>query len=206
MCLSTQQSADCWAADLAFDGREANCQVRNNLAASQNSNVTANQPTQEYCEETCRWCDWWCDQDGWQDGGKEDGGAHAKDGGWWTQRGVCSTPSTPQHSMASSEGPSTTHSSVDTTTDHSPEGEWKEVVSRKTKNKLSMSPPKSPMWERRPQCETGEEESTTTAQEAQGEVASQGTGQGEVSCRWRKTVSTSREVWPWWSGYWSAAE
>ena len=57
---------------------------------------------------------------------------------------VCSTPSTPQHSMASSEGPSTTHSSVDTTTDHSPEGEWKEVVSRKTKKKLSMSPPKSP--------------------------------------------------------------
>ena len=53
---------------------------------------------------------------------------------------VCSTPSTPQHSMASSEGPST-HSSVDTTTDHSPEGEWKEAVSRKTK-KLSMSPPK----------------------------------------------------------------
>ena len=55
--------------------------------------------------------------------------------------GVCSTPSTPQHSMASSEGPST-HSSVDTTTDHSLEGEWKEVVSRKTKKKLSMSPPK----------------------------------------------------------------
>ena len=54
---------------------------------------------------------------------------------------VCSTPSTPQHSMASSEGPST-HSSVDTTTDHSPEGEWKEVVSRKTKKKLSMSPRK----------------------------------------------------------------
>ena len=56
---------------------------------------------------------------------------------------VCSTPSTPQHSMASSEGPSTTHSSVDTMTDHSPEGEWKEVVSRKTKKKLSLSPPKS---------------------------------------------------------------
>ena len=54
---------------------------------------------------------------------------------------VCSTPSTPQHSMASSEGPST-HSSVDTTTDHSPEGDWKEVVSRKTKKKLSLSPPK----------------------------------------------------------------
>ena len=55
---------------------------------------------------------------------------------------VCSTPSTLQHSMASSEGPST-HSTVDTTTDHSPEGEWKEVVSRKTKKKLSMSPSKS---------------------------------------------------------------
>ena len=54
---------------------------------------------------------------------------------------VCSTPSTPQHSMASSEGP-TTHCSVHTTTDHSPQGEWKEVVSRKMKKKLSMSPPK----------------------------------------------------------------
>ena len=57
---------------------------------------------------------------------------------------VCSTPSTPQHSMASPEGLSITHSSVDTTTDHSPEGEWKEVVSRKMKKKLSLSPPKSP--------------------------------------------------------------
>ena len=53
---------------------------------------------------------------------------------------VCYTPSTPQDSMASTEGPST-HSSVNTTTDHSPEGEWKEVVSRKTE-KLSMSPRK----------------------------------------------------------------
>ena len=98
---------------------------------------------------------------------------------------VCSTPSTPQHSMASSEGPSTTHSSVDTTTDHSPEGEWKEVVPRKMKRKLLMSPPVSTSQdeERRPQCETREEDSTTTAQEAQGEVASQGTGQGEVDCR-----------------------
>ena len=99
---------------------------------------------------------------------------------------VCSTPSTPQHSMASSEGPSTTHSSVDTTTDHSPEGEWKEVVSRKTKKKtihVSTEVSTSQDEERRPQCETREEDSTTTAQEAQGEVASQGTGQGEVDCR-----------------------
>ena len=54
---------------------------------------------------------------------------------------VCSTPSIPQDSMASTEGQST-HSPADTMTDHSPEGEWKEVVSKKAKKKLSMSPRK----------------------------------------------------------------
>ena len=52
---------------------------------------------------------------------------------------VCSTPSTPQDSMASTEEPST-QSPANTKTDHSPEGEWKEVVSKK--KKLSMSPRK----------------------------------------------------------------
>ena len=80
MHLSAQQFADCWAADLAFDGKEAHCKIRNNLAASPNSNVAANNQHIS-CETTCRWCDWWCDQDGGQDGGKENGGAHANDGG-----------------------------------------------------------------------------------------------------------------------------
>ena len=43
---------------------------------------------------------------------------------------VCSTPSTPQDSMASTEGPST-HSPADTMTGQS--GEWKEVVSKKAR-------------------------------------------------------------------------
>ena len=52
------------------------------------------------------------------------------------------TPSTPQDSLASPQGPST-HSPADTMTDRSLEGEWKEVVSKKAKKKLSMSPRKS---------------------------------------------------------------
>ena len=49
---------------------------------------------------------------------------------------VCSTPSTPQDSSASSQGPST-HSPADTMTDHSLEGEWKEVVSKKKAKKAN---------------------------------------------------------------------
>ena len=45
MRLSAQQFAYCWAADMVLDGREAYCQVRNNLAASPNSSVAANQPS-----------------------------------------------------------------------------------------------------------------------------------------------------------------
>ena len=47
-----------------------------------------------------------------------------------------STPSSTTYSEATS--PQT----IDTTTEHSPEGEWEEVVSKKTRKKLSLSPKK----------------------------------------------------------------
>ena len=184
MHLSAQQFADYWAADLAFDGREAHCQVRNNLAASPNSNVAANNQHISTAKQPA---------DGVTGGvikmaekmAEKKMAAPTRTMEDELNVAVCSTPSTPQHSMASSEGPST-HSSVDTTTDPSPEGEWKEVVSRKTKKKLSLSPPKpvSPVKKKKEDPSMSrEEDSTATAQEAQGEVASEGTGQGEVSCR-----------------------
>ena len=55
---------------------------------------------------------------------------------------VWSTPSTLQDALASQQG-SSTHSPADTMTDYSPQGDWKEVVSKKkAKKKLSMSPRK----------------------------------------------------------------
>ena len=58
---------------------------------------------------------------------------------------VCSTPSSTTYSEATS--PQT----IDTTTEHSPEGEWEEVVSKKTRKKLSLSPKKvTPAKKERP--------------------------------------------------------
>ena len=51
---------------------------------------------------------------------------------------VFSTPSTPMGTTAKSQGPSTS-SHAATITNHSPEGEWKEVVSKKTRKKLFLS-------------------------------------------------------------------
>ena len=58
---------------------------------------------------------------------------------------VCSTPSSTTYSEATS--PQT----IDTTTEHSPEGEWEEVVAKKTRKKLSLSPKKvTPAKKERP--------------------------------------------------------
>ena len=103
---------------------------------------------------------------------------------------VCSTASTPQDSMASTEGPST-HSPADTTTGQS--GEWKEVVSKKAKKKLPMSPwkPASPVKMKE---DSSMEVTIASTQETQDEVAYARTGQGEVDRYKRTRVTTSREI------------
>ena len=97
-------------------------------------------------------------------------------------------------SIALTEGPST-HSPADTTTDHSPEGEWKEVVSKKEK-KLSMSPrkPASPVKLKEDSSMGQGRKSPSPPPKKPRVVASARTGQGEVDHYKRTRVSTSREI------------
>ena len=119
---------------MALDGREDYCQVRNNLTASRTQVPRQiNQPSKTKKQSV----------DG-VTGGVTKMAEKKMAAPTLTSMedelnvAVCSIPSTPQDSMASTEEPST-HSPANTMTDHSPEGEWKEVVSKK---KLSMSPRK----------------------------------------------------------------
>ena len=117
----------------------------------------------------------------------------------------CSTPPMPMDSSATSQGPSIP-SPADITTDHSPEGEWKEVVSKKTRKKLSVrTQDHYTTCGRTTSYGLTEEDSIITSEEEAGEVTTSGSRQGEADCGTSTRIPTSWKVWPRWSGYWPAA-